>query len=473
MRTILTSRYLFTILRYGQILFLLIMLQGCSKNRDVPRPHRVTQILFKQEVITLNLGDAAELKVFHLPADVKAPGYEWSVADGSVARVENGMVHGLKPGETEVTATAKGLGLTARIKIRVLPVLPQSLRLQAEKTSLTVGEETQIIYEIEPQELSGPDQVEIEWSSSDETVCRVSDGKVLAVGAGLAEVTATIKGTAVKGSLTFQVDPLAVESVSLDFQQTTVTIGAGIRLLARVLPENATDRRLVWTSEDPQVALVDQGIVLGVKEGTTTIRVSTVDGQKSASCRMTVKPVQVQRILLSKTDLSLVVGQEHLLAATVLPDQAKDKSLKWNSSNTSVATVDQRGGIMARGKGTAIIWAVSAANPRVQTACQVVVLNPEDLVFIQVTASAKVTVNGYVSADLAGLIENGYSVPVRLISFEVMSHAREVVIGDYQATIISPSIQHRHTSMIRNVYRPYIRYVFEIDGKQYQRRVEI
>lgn len=388
MMTILTSNYLFPALRYGQLLFLLIVLQGCTKNRDIPKPSRVTQIMFKQQEMSLGVGQAIELKVFHLPAEVKAPDYEWTVVDESVATVENGMVYGVKPGETEVAVRAKGLNLTARIKIRVL-------------------------------------------------------------------------------------GPQAVESVSLNVQQTTVTIGEGIRLLARILPENTTDQRLVWYSDDQQVASVDQGIVLGLKEGTTMIRVSTVDGLKSASCQITVKPVQVQNILLSKADLSLVVGQDHLLEAIVLPEEAKDKSLKWNSSNTSVATVDQRGAVVAQGKGTAIIWAVSAVNPRVQAATQVLVLNPEDLVFIQVTATAKVTVNGYVSADLSCLVENGYSVPVQLNSFEVVSHSGEVVIGDYQSTVISPSIQHRHTTVIRNVYRPYIRYVFEINGRRYQRRVDI
>jgi hypothetical protein len=139
----------------------------------------------------------------------------------------------------------------------------------------------------------------------------------------------------------------------------------------------------------------------------------------------------------------------------------------------SVATVDQQGKVLGLGKGTAIITAVSSSNPRIQSAYQVNVVNPEDMVFIQVTASSKVSVNGYVSANLSGLIENGYSSPIQLISFEVMSHTGEVVIGDYQFTVISPSIQHRHTSVVKNVFRPYIRYVFELNGRRYERRVEI
>ena len=91
-----------------------------------------------------------------------------------------------------------------------------------------------------------------------------------------------------------------------------------------------------------------------------------------------------------------------------------------------MATVDQRGRVVAIGKGTAIIWAISMSNPGVQTAFQTLVLNPEDMIFTQVTSTSKVSMDGYVSASLSGLMENGYSVPVQLISFEVLSHTGEV-----------------------------------------------
>lgn len=470
MVTILTSRHL---LRYGQLLLLIIIVSACSRNRDLPKPSTVTQIQFKENQMTVAVGKSADLKVIHSPSDLKAPSYEWSAMDPSVARVETGVVYGLKAGETEVSVVAKGLGLSARTRIRVVSVLPQALRLQAERTSLIPGEEIQITYRIDPQDVTDMDKLEIEWTSSNESVCKVFGGKVLALGAGTADVVALIKGTAVKGTLTIQVAPVPVESVSLVLQQIVVTLGEGARLVPRILPANATDQRVSWSSEDPQVASVIDGTVLGVKEGTTTIRVATVDGQKTATCQVTVKPVQVERIVLSTSALSLIVGQEYTPEAIVLPEQAKDKSLKWNSSNVSVATVDQRGQVIAKGKGLAIINAVSVSNPRIQAAFQVVVDHAEDRIFTQVTATSKVSVNGYVSANLSGLFVNGYSSPVKLISFEVLSHTGEVILGNYQAVVISPSMQQRHSGVIQNVYRPFIRYVFELDGRRFERRLEI
>ncbi|MDR6786266.1 uncharacterized protein YjdB [Pedobacter africanus] len=277
-------------LGYRVMLLLLIILSACSRNMDIPGPTLVTQIQFKENLITVAVGKSAELKVLHSPSELNPPDYDWSVSDANVVRVENGIVYGLKAGETEVSVSAQYLGLSARIKIRVVPAAP-----------------------------------------------------------------------------------VPVESVSLNLQQINVPVAEGARLVSRILPANATDQQVVWSSADPQIADVDEGIVLGIKEGTTTISVTTADGQKTAACQVRVTPIQVHRIILSTTRLALLKEQKYTLATTVLPNEAKDKSLKWNSSNVSVATVDQQGEVMAKGKGTAFIWAVSVSNPRAQAACQVMV----------------------------------------------------------------------------------------------------
>ena len=461
------------LLGYGWVLLLLIIVSACSRDRDIPKPAKVTQIKFKESQLAVAVGKSSELKVLHFPANLNAPTYEWSISNADIARVENGVVHGLKVGETEISVVAKGLGLTARIKITVVPVLPQALRLQTEKTSLLPGEETQVTYTIDPQDVTDPDQMDIEWSSSEEAVCKVAGGKVIAIGAGAADVVAQIKGTTIKGSLRILVAPVPVESISLTVQQVTLSVGEGKPLAPRILPENATDQQLIWSSGDPQVASVIEGTVLGIKEGTTTIRVTTVDGQKTATCQVRVKPEQVQQIVLSSSMLSLVLGQEHSLGAIVLPEHAKDKSLKWNSSNIGVVTVDQRGQVIAKGKGRAIIWAISVNNPRVQAACEVLVMNPEDWVFTQLTTTDRVSINGYVSANLSGLITNGYSMPIQLISFELVSYTGEVILGNYKAPVISSGMYQTHTCAVKNVYRPFVRYIFELKGKRYERRLEI
>lgn len=231
MLTILGARRFCQMLKFECVLLLLMVLSGCSQDRDLPKPAKVTQIQFKENLLTVAVGKSAELKVVHLPSELSPPGYEWSVSDAGVARVEGGMVYGLKVGETEVSVSAKGLGLTSRTTVRVIPVLPQALHLHGERTSLLPGEETLLTYTVDPPEVTDPDKLEIEWSSSDETVCKVSGGKVLAMGAGATDIVAQIKGTAISGSLRLHVAPVAVKSVSLNIQQTTVSVGEGTRLI--------------------------------------------------------------------------------------------------------------------------------------------------------------------------------------------------------------------------------------------------
>ncbi|MNE94068.1 hypothetical protein D3C80_1919940 [compost metagenome] len=90
-----------------------------------------------------------------------------------------------------------------------------------------------------------------------------------------------------------------------------------------------------------------------------------------------------------------------------------------------------------------------------------------------VSNSGRVSDNGYVSSDIKTLFENGSSDPVNLISFEVVSQGGELVASDYQVRIIATGMQQRHQAQIKKIYRPYVRYIFELKGKRYERRLDI
>jgi uncharacterized protein YjdB len=129
-------------------------------------------------------------------------------------------------------------------------------------------------------------------------------------------------------------------------------------LHATVLPWNATDKTVTWTSGNPFVATVDQdGKVTALHEGTATITAKA--GDMTASCSVTVKNsvVAVESVTLDKTSLELYEGEVAMLYATVLPWGATDRTITWTSGNPSVATVDQNGKVTALHEGTTTITA--------------------------------------------------------------------------------------------------------------------
>ncbi len=173
---------------------------------------------------------------------------------------------------------------------------------------------------------------------------------------------------------TFTTD-VPVESVSLDKTEYTFnTIGGNtLTLKATVLPADATDKSVEWSSDKEDVAAVDvNGRVTAKGNGTATITVTTKDQGKSATCVITVAQ-WVTGISLDKTSITLNEGQEQTLIPTVNPSSAADKSLNWTSSNTFVVTVNAEGKVTAVSKGTATIKAEAKDGSGKYATCSVTV----------------------------------------------------------------------------------------------------
>ena len=154
-----------------------------------------------------------------------------------------------------------------------------------------------------------------------------------------------------------------VTQVELDKTSLELTEGGTARLTATILPDNATNKNVTWSTSDASIATVTDGVVTAVAPGTATITVTTEDGGKTATCAVTVAAatVPVTGVTLNKTSTSLYVGDTETLTATVAPDNATDRAVNWTSSNPSVATVEN-GVVTAVGAGTATITVTTQDN---------------------------------------------------------------------------------------------------------------
>ena len=171
-----------------------------------------------------------------------------------------------------------------------------------------------------------------------------------------------------------------VTEVKLDKDSLSLEVGGTATLTATITPSNATDQNVTWSSDPSGIVTITpdtsdskKATITATGTGTTTIK-ATVDG-KSAECSVTVNAaatVPVESVSLDKTELSLEVGGEETLTATVAPTNATNKNVTWESSNTSVATVDATGKVTAIGAGTATIT-VTTVNQSKTATCEVTV----------------------------------------------------------------------------------------------------
>ena len=196
---------------------------------------------------------------------------------------------------------------------------------------------------------------------------------------------ASIDGHTFYGTIkSFTTTVVPVTSVELGTSEYTFhTIGTTLLLLETVLPEDATDKAVLWTSDDESVATVNSnGLVTAVGNGNATITVKTVDQEKTATCQITVAQY-VTSVTLDKTSLTLQIGdKETLLVTSVSPDNAADKTVVWTSSDENVAMVNSSGLVAALSKGECEIRATANDGSGVYASCSVTVkeqFGPVDL----------------------------------------------------------------------------------------------
>ena len=231
------------------------------------------------------------------------------------------------------------------------PAVATKVTLSAETLNLTVGDETTLTAVISPEDSI---ETEISWSSSAPEVASVEEGVVKALAVGEATITATVGQ--VSATCQVVVSAVAVSEVVLDSTEAELHVGETLQLTATVLPEDAGDKSVIWSSNNEEVATVDQsGLVTAVALGEATITAKA--GGVEATCEVVVSPVEVEQVVLSQEEANLAVGSTLQLTATVLPENATEKQVSWSSTDSAIATVDENGLVTAIAPGPAVITA--------------------------------------------------------------------------------------------------------------------
>lgn len=132
-------------------------------------------------------------------------------------------------------------------------------------------------------------------------------------------------------------------------------VGQSQLLTAVLVPEHTQYSTVTWESSNTSVATVTDGRVYAVGMGEATITARVTNTTLSATCAVTVSPVDVTGVVLDKNSIRIGTGQTSTLHATITPSNATNKNVTWSSSDTSVATVSSSGVVTGVALGTALI----------------------------------------------------------------------------------------------------------------------
>lgn len=348
---------------------------------------KVTGITLNKTTLNIKTGATEQLTAKVQPTDATNSKVTWSSNEPTVAEVDQtGMITAKKEGSAVITVTAQdGSGKTATCQVNVTDIKVSGITLSASTLAMQTEDVKQLsVTNITPANATNK---ALKWESKNTWVATVDEsGNVTAKNPGEATITVTAADNGgaqatCKVTVTERTVPvIKVTQIQLSQTRASLIEGKELQLTATVLPTDATNQSLAWSSSVEGVATVDPtGKVTAIKAGTTVITATAKDDSGiSASCtvQVTVPTVKVTGITLNKTTASVVKGKTVALTATVTPDTATDKTIKWTTSNKNVATVSTDGVVTAVAAGTAIITATAADDSGVKATCKITVTNP-------------------------------------------------------------------------------------------------
>lgn len=351
-------------------------------NQIEDMPIDAVSISFEKSEYELNVNESLCLNVSFNPIQTTNKEITWSSSDEEIATIKDGVVTALKKGNIIITATTIN-NKSASCSLTIKEVLANTISISPMEMELKPGATATLVAQIMPENTTN--QL-IEWSSKDHNIVTVDqNGLIKALSLGTTQITAsTLDGSNLSAICLITVSPIKISSILLNPASAEGKEGEQIQINATILPEDATNKALTWSSSDESVAIVDDnGLVSLLKEGTAIITASATDESGvAATCNISVlKPlVFVSSISLNASSAEGKEGDQIQINATILPEGATNKTIKWESSDETVATVDDNGLVSLLKEGTTTITASATDGSEVTAACNISVLKPEVLV---------------------------------------------------------------------------------------------
>ena len=353
------------------VVIIIIVAKGCAnKNEFVSNSdqNQIPSVGINRESYSIEVDEEVEIRAEVVGASIDTPVVGWQTEDSNVATVEDlgnkiALVKGITEGTTNIVAIYRENGREysnkCLITVTSKQIIAEKINIVQENITMAKGKGLLLQVEITPPDAKISD---LSFRSDDVNVATVTnDGKLSGVGIGTTKITATADDGRLTDTMIVTVTEngktvIDATGVVLKGLSNGLKVGGTATIIADVLPSNATNKVLTWSSTNPSVATVNSsGVVTGVSAGTTTIVAANgVSGRLEITVESNTVPVS-SVVINDGASISMVVHGTKLLTYTISPSNATNKKVFFTSSNRSVATVDSNGIIGGRSAGTAII----------------------------------------------------------------------------------------------------------------------
>ncbi|MFV0344170.1 MAG: Ig domain-containing protein [Anaerocolumna sp.] len=316
----------------------------------------VTAIKLDETTKTMYVGETARMSYIISPTNATNKEVTWSTTNSAVVSVDaNGQV------------TARGAGIAVLVlrsadgsymSTCTITVKQKATGIDFDVTDLELNVGQTYTIKVTATPANATDYT-LTWTSLDNAIATVDEKGTIT---GKAVGKTVIMATASTGGVVYcNVTVKAVATgLQLNYSEKNVVIGDSLAIKATIIPSNAASTvNVVWTSSKPSVATISSsGTLKAIKGGTTIITAKTSDGKYTSFCIIHVVE-KVTSIKLNKTYYRVGLKKSYTLKATVKTNAATNPKIKWSTSNSKIATVDQKGKVTGRAIGTVTITAAA------------------------------------------------------------------------------------------------------------------
>jgi uncharacterized protein YjdB len=323
-------------------------------------------------IITIDSTEYSNYNLMNLitrdPVNVSNNTLKWTISDKNILSIDsNGILTGITSGTTKITLTAEDTGLTSSSTVTI--TVPVSIILSISGTYyINIGDSYQITYSISP---IGSYSGSITWSSNDPSLTIDSTGKITSNYSGTSTIIATTSDGLYSTSCTV-ISVIKTTSLSITESDLIIAPNSYYTLNYSQSPDNATIKDILWTSSNESIATVSNGIISTTANyGSCVITGSNKDGGGSDTCSI-LNEVEITSLAFTNNYTSMVLYTSTYLQYTILPSNASNKNLTWESSDPSIISINSLTGELTSNKtGSVTITAKTTDNSNISASCKV------------------------------------------------------------------------------------------------------